>query len=186
MSVILRIPGVTPLLGASFLINLAFNIFYIGLPMYGVGVLAWSPLEVSLFFVTMSAVMVFFEGPGLRRVTAVCNTAALIAISGLVLGAGFLLLASHSTVVVFAGAALIGMGNGLMWPLLMSLMAMRAGDHQGAVQGLAGGGGALAGIIGLILGGILYARLEGMLFVVAAVPVFVVMLLALGEERRRK
>jgi MFS family permease len=62
-----------------------------------------------------------------------------------------------------------------MWPLIVALVSDKAGQHQGAVQGLAGSTGAIAAIIGLLLGGLLYAPLQGRLFVLSAVMIFVVL-----------
>jgi MFS family permease len=76
------------------------------------------------------------------------------------------------------------MGNGLMWPLIVALISDKAGSHQGAVQGLAGSTGAVAAIIGLLLGGLLYAPLQGWLFVVAASMIGVVGILALWSKRQ--
>jgi hypothetical protein len=107
-----------------------------------------------------------------------------IGLGSLVLGLGFLALTSHATPVVFAGAILIAGGNGLMWPLLVALLSDKAGQHQGAVQGLAGSTGAIAAIMGLLLGGVLYAPLQGWLFVLSAMMIFVVGIMALWSRRQ--
>jgi MFS family permease len=80
---------------------------------------------------------------------------------------------------VFTAAVLIAVGNGLMWPLLVALLSAKAGEHQGAVQGLAGSTAAIASIIGLLIGGILYSSLQGWLFFLSAFLTFTVTLLAL-------
>ncbi len=55
------------------------------------------------------------------------------------------------------GAALTALGNGLMWSSVMSRLAERAGQvYQGAVQGFASSLGAVASIVGLVAGGLLY------------------------------
>ena len=44
---------------------------------------------------------------------------------------------------IYAGAALIALGNGLMWPTFMAVLSRRAGERfQGAVQGFASSSGA--------------------------------------------
>jgi MFS family permease len=181
---ILRLPRVGLLLSASFLVNLAFNIFNITLPVWAVKELSWSPGEMGMFFAVMSLVMVIVEGPGLRRLSRFCSNSVLIGIGSLVLGLGFLALTSHTTPVVFGGAVLIAVGNGLMWPLIVALISDKAGSHQGAVQGLAGSTGAIAAIIGLLLGGLLYAPLQSWLFVVAAAMIAVVGILTLWSRRQ--
>jgi DHA1 family tetracycline resistance protein-like MFS transporter len=180
----LRLPGVGLLLSASFLVNLAFNIFNVTLPVWAVKELSWSPGEMGMFFAVMSLVMVIVEGPGLRRLSQFCSARLLIGMGSLILALGFLALSSHATSVVFGGAVLIAVGNGLMWPLIVSLLSDKAGSHQGAVQGLAGSTGAIAAIIGLLLGGLLYAPLQGRLFVVAAAMIALVGILTLWSKRK--
>ncbi len=51
------------------------------------------------------------------------------------------------------------------------------------MQGLAGSVAAIASIIGLLLGGMLYASLEGGLFVVSSIMAFIVMFMALWANR---
>ncbi len=61
----------------------------------------------------------------------------------------------------------------LLQPSFMSILSKRAGTVlQGAVQGIAGGFGSLASIIGLIMGGILYDFLGGTTFLVSAGVIF--------------
>jgi MFS family permease len=185
VSEILSLPRIPLLLCASFLINLAFSVFNIALPVYVVQVLSWSPGKMGAFYAVMSIVMVVVEGPILKRVSTVCSDAVLIAIGGLVLGLGFLLLDTHEDTTVFAAAVLIAVGNGLMWPLLVALTSARAGENQGAVQGLAGSTMAIASIIGLLLGGLLFDSLQGWLFVTSALLTFAVMLMALLAKRTK-
>jgi DHA1 family tetracycline resistance protein-like MFS transporter len=179
----LRIPGISCLLSACFLVNLAFSFFYIALPVHAAQDLHWSPKEIGWFFAVMSLVMVIVEGPVLRRASRVCSDAFLIAVGGLVLGVSFLFLTGDSDPMVFCGAILIAVGNGLMWPLIIALLSEKAGDHQGVVQGLAGSTGAVANIMGLIAGGVLYSRLGGWLFGISAGLAFLVMLMALWAQR---
>lgn len=181
---ILRLPRVALLLSASFLVNLAFNIFNITLPVWAAKELTWTPGRMGVFFAVMSLAMVIVEGPGLKRLSRVCSDSVLIGLGSLVLGLGFLALTSHTTPVVFAGAVLIAVGNGLMWPLILALLSDKAGRHQGAVQGLAVSTGAVAAIIGLLLGGLLYASLQAWLFVVSAVLAFAVGIMAWWSRRQ--
>ena len=73
----------------------------------------------------------------------------------------------------------MALGNGLMWPSVLSVMSKAAGRvHQGAVQGIAGSAGSVASIVGLAGGGLLYGAFEGAVFWLAGAMVFVVFLLA--------
>jgi len=78
----------------------------------------------------------------------------------------------------FVAAILIAVGNGLMWPPMVALLSKAADEHQGAVQGLAGSVSAAASILGLLLGGLLYAHITDWLFVLSAVLIFSVVVLS--------
>ena len=70
-------------------------------------------------------------------------------------------------------------GNGLMWPSVMSILSKRAGKvHQGAVQGVASSFGSMASIIGLVTGGFLYNFLGGTTFAISAGIIFAVFILS--------
>lgn len=183
VATILSLQHIPLLLSASFLVYLAFSIFNITLPMYVVQTLGWSPGKMGLFYAVMGFVMVFVEGPGLRKISGVFSSPMLIAVGGLILGLGFLTLDTSADGIVFTGAVLIGVGNGLIWPLLLALLSEKAGDHQGAAQGLAGSTGAVATIIGLLIGGFLYGPLQGWLFALAALFSFILTLMALWAGR---
>ena len=58
----------------------------------------------------------------------------------------------------------------------LSLAAGRR--YQGAVQGLAGSAGAIASILGLLVGGVLYTKLESEAFGLSSLTIFAVFLLA--------
>jgi MFS family permease len=85
----------------------------------------------------------------------------------------------------FVGAVLIAVGNGLMWPPVVALLSKAAGEHQGAVQGLTGSVSAAASIMGLLLGGLLYAHLTDWLFVLSAGLIFAVVILSLWFPREK-
>ncbi len=77
------------------------------------------------------------------------------------------------------GAALTALGNGLMWPSVMSRLAERAGQvYQGAVQGFASSLGAVASIGGLVGGGLLYNWLGPWVFGASAITTLIVFGLA--------
>jgi MFS family permease len=113
----------------------------------------------------------------------------LVSVGSLVLGCGFLTFAPAIGWMAFGGAILLAVGNGLMWASVVALLSKTAGEHQGAVQGLADSVGAFASIVGLILGGIMYAHLTGWLFVLSAGFIFVVVFLSLllpsGKDENR-
>ena len=99
----------------------------------------------------------------------------LIVIGSIILGANFILLVSNDIIVVYCAAVLFAIGNGLMWPSVLSLLSKRAGStHQGALQGIAGSFGSLASVMGLTVGGISYHFLGGSIFLISAAVIFTV------------
>ena len=91
------------------------------------------------------------------------------------MSAGFLLLLNGSDYAIFSAALLIALGNGLMWPSVMGLISKHAGSqHQGAVQGFASSTGAIASIVGLTLGGILYNWIQSWAFAASAMTIILV------------
>ena len=108
----------------------------------------------GIFYAVLSGMMVLVEGPVLRKALEKFSEEILVVIGSVILGANFILFVSTDTILVYCGAILFALGNGLMWPSVLSLLSKRAGaTHQGAVQGTAGSLGSLASIIGLTVGG---------------------------------
>jgi MFS family permease len=102
----------------------------------------------------------------------------------LALAVSFPFFGSAHTAILYAGTALLALGNGVMWPSLLSLLAKAAGRNvQGAVQGLAGSVAAVASIIGLLSGGLLYSSLGPRVFVIAAGLTLLTFVLAFAITR---
>ena len=177
---IVSIPCVAPLLGIHFLIMLAFNFFYAAFPVHASGSLGWSVAGMGVFFAFLSALMVLVQGPVLSWASAWWRDRTLIVAGGLALVACFTCFTGASDGVIYAGGALMALGNGLMWPSLLSILSKAAGpDRQGAVQGFAGSSGAVASIAGLLAGGFLYGRIGAGVFVASAAGILAASLLAL-------
>lgn len=167
----LSIAGVGVLLSAHFLVYLAFNFFYVAFPVHAAS-LDWSARDVGLFLSYLSALMALVQGPALARLSRRFADRTLIGVGGPLLAAGFLLLMPLSVWSVTLAAALIAVGNGLMWPALLALLSKAAGtDAQGSVQGFASAASAVASIIGLIVGGVFYGVLGPNVFLMSAVTV---------------
>jgi MFS transporter, DHA1 family, tetracycline resistance protein len=166
---LLRLPGIPWLLALYFVLFLGFNVFYTAFPVHAVRGLGWKLEDTGLFFSVLSLMMVVVEGPLLGRLSRHVSDVSLVRVGALILGANFALLFVADTPLAFVAAALFALGNGLMWPSFLSVLARAAGPrHQGAVQGLGSAVGAAASIVGLIGGGLLYERVEGAAFLVAA------------------
>ena len=165
---IIGMEHIARMLTIYFLVMLGFSFFYIGFPVHAASVLRWSVTETGTFFAVLSLLMVIVQGPVLERMSKRMSERALIVAGTFILCGGFACLYPDDTMVIYLGAALIALGNGLMWPSVMALLSIVAGDeHQGAVQGAGGSVGAIASIIGLIAGGLLYNWLGAWVFVLS-------------------
>lgn len=178
---ILRMPHVGLLLTLHFLVFLAFNLFYVAFPVHVAATAGWSLAATGVFFAVLSVMMVIVQGPVLKRASRRWSDRVLILGGGAVLAASFAFFTSTDATLIYVGAALVALGNGLMWPSLLAALS-RTGDSgvQGAVQGLAGSSGAVASILGLVLGGALYAVVGGGVFLIAAGVTALVLLLGYG------
>ena len=167
------------LLVLYFLIFLGFNIYYASFPAHAASKLAWSVTQLGIFYAVLSAIMVFVQGPVLRKALKKFSEEKLVIIGSLILGTNFILFVSNNFLLIYVGVILFAFGNGLMWPSFMSILSRRAGTtHQGAVQGLAGSFGGVASIIGLTTGGLLYSLVGATTFLVSAGVIFAVFILS--------
>jgi len=169
------------LLSLNLLVYLAFNFFYIAFPVYVARDLGWSLGATGVFFSVTSVLMVVVQGPVLARASRSFASRTLVLAGSLLLAASFPFFTARGVAPIYAGAALLALGNGLMWPSLLALLSKAtAPDVQGAVQGLAGSGAAMASIVGLLAGGMLYGRLGSGVFLLAAAITAATTLLTLG------
>ncbi|MCG8459365.1 MAG: MFS transporter [Holophagales bacterium] len=166
---VLALPSVALLLGMHFLVYLAFNFFYVALPVHGATGLGWSLQQVGLFLSYFSALMALAQGPVLALASKKLGDRSLVLVGGVFLAGGFTCFAGASTELLLVGGALVALGNGLLWPSLLSLLSKAAGDRaQGAVQGISGSAGAVASVIGLVVGGVFFDVLGARVFLLSA------------------
>jgi DHA1 family tetracycline resistance protein-like MFS transporter len=178
---ILRIPHVARLLGLQFLVFLGFNLFYVAFPVHAATRLEWSVLDVGLYFAFISVLMAVVEGPVLGRLSRRLGDRPLVIAGSLILAGAFLFFLSARTLVLYGGTVLVAAGNGLMWPSLLATLSKTVDrPTQGAVQGLAGSVNAVASILGLVLGGLIYGVVGTGVFVLSAAATGLVFLLAFG------
>jgi DHA1 family tetracycline resistance protein-like MFS transporter len=183
---ILRLPSIAFLMTLYFLVYLAFNFFYIGFPVHAATRLGWSLTETGIFFAVLSLMMVAVQGPILNRLSKLASDRSLISTGSLLLAAGFLCYISKNGFIIYAGTALLALGNGLMWPSLLSTISKAAGeDVQGTVQGFAGSVAAVASILGLLAGGLLYESAHTGVFATSAVVTLAVFILSLSSPSTR-
>ena len=184
---IFRIPHVPFFIVMYFGIFLAFNFFYASFPIYAAGILSWSPSKLGIFFTILSGVMIFIQGIVLPRLTKHVANIWLFISGNILLVICFYCLTMQSTVFIYAGAILFGIGNGISWPSFMGMLS-RVGDkqQQGAIQGFAGSAGSLASIIGMLSGGFIYSHMQGNIFFLSAIGLLIIAFAGLALPKKCK
>ena len=150
---VFKLKHISFLLVLYFLIFLGFNVYYASFPTHAASELKWSITQLGIFYAVLSGVMVFVQGPVLRKALKKFSEEKLVILGSIILGTNFVLFFSNNIISISLAVVLFALGNGLMWPSFMSILSKRAGTAlQGAVQGVAGSVGGVASIIGLIAG----------------------------------
>ncbi|AKB85172.1 MFS transporter [Methanococcoides methylutens] len=176
---VIRIKNIPYMLLIYFLIFLGFNIFYTAFPLHAIKALQWSVADMGIYFSVLGIIMIAVQGPVLSQAVKRYSDAQLAIFGSIVLGTNFILLVTGNIALTYLAAFFFALGNGLMWPSILSIISKLAGkEHQGAVQGFASSFSSLASIVGLILGGFLYEILGGISFIIAAAIVYTVFLLS--------
>jgi MFS transporter, DHA1 family, tetracycline resistance protein len=176
---IFKLTHISFLLFLYFLIFLGFSIFYTSFPIHAVLGLKWSITEMGIFYAVLSGIMILVQGPILRKALQKFSENKLVIIGSLVLGINFIFFLSNNILLIYTAAVLFAIGNGLMWPSLLSILAKKAGTvHQGAVQGVASSFASLASIIGLTIGGVLYNAIGATTFLISAGVIFTVFIIS--------
>ena len=176
---VFKIKHISFLLVLYFLIFLGFNIYYASFPTHAASELKWSVTQLGIFYAILSGIMVFIQGPVLRKALKKFSEEKLVILGSIILGTNFVLFFSNNIISISLAVVLFALGNGLMWPSFMSILSKRAGTVlQGAVQGVAGSVGGVASIIGLIGGGVLYNLIGGATFLISAAVIFSVFVMS--------
>jgi len=125
-------------------------------------------------------VMVIVQGAVLGRIGKKYSSGFLTVAGSIILGTSFILLMSGNEIIIYLAAIFFAIGNGVMWPLVLTILSIVAGaQYQGYVQGFASSSGSLASIIGLLLGGIVYELPGAHAFLVLAIIIYSVFFLSL-------
>jgi MFS family permease len=181
---VLKMKDIYFLLTIYFLVFLGFNFFYIAFPVHAVQALNWDLTATGSFFAFLSIVMVIVQGPLLSYVSKKWADHILVFIGSFVLAISFLCFIFSNIYIVYLGATLLAVGNGLMWPSLLSLISKSSGDKfQGTIQGYASSLGSIASIIGLLAGGMLYTLMGSKIFILSAVIIFGIFFMCFRLER---
>jgi MFS transporter, DHA1 family, tetracycline resistance protein len=183
---VFRIKYISFLLILNFLVFLGFNIFYTSFPIHAVEGLGWTVTSIGVFYAVLSSMLVLVEGPVLRRALRKFSEEQLVIIGSVILGTNFIFFIVPNVALLYGAAVLFAVGNGLMWPSLLSILSKRAGTvYQGTVQGVANSFESLASIIGLITGGLLYSLLGATTFLISAGVIFTVFVMSFRLLRIR-
>ena len=181
---VLKIKDVSLLLVINFLVFLGFNFFYIAFPVYVVDKLNWDITMTGSFFSFLSIAMVCVQGPILGYLSKKQKDTFWVVFGSWVLALSFVFFISHNHWIIFSGAALMALGNGLMWPSVMSLISKTSPDRfQGTIQGYASSLGSAASIVGLLCGGFLYNIIGSYIFILAAMIILMVIILMLAGRK---
>jgi MFS transporter, DHA1 family, tetracycline resistance protein len=184
---VFRLKHISFLLVLNFLVFLGFNIFYTSFPIHAVVGLGWTVTSIGVFYAVLSSIMVLVEGPVLRKALKKFSEEQLVIIGSVILGTNFIFFIVPNVVLLYGAAVLFAIGNGLMWPSLLSILSKRAGTvYQGTVQGVANSFESLASIIGLMVGGLLYSLLGATTFLISAGVIFTVFIMSFRLLRIRK
>ena len=176
---VFKLKHISFLLVLYFLIFLGFNVYYAAFPTHSAKDLKCSVTQLGIFYAVLSGIMVFIQGPVLRKALKKFSEEKLVIIGSIILGTNFILFVSNNIVSVGGAMILFAVGNGLMWPSFMSILSRRAGSKlQGSVQGIAGSFGGLASILGLTLGGFLYNAIGAVTFLISAGVIFSIFLMS--------
>jgi MFS family permease len=176
---IFSIPNIKFILVIYFLIFLSFNFYYTAFPVHVLEKLKWSVGEMGIYFSVLSILMVVVQGPVLSFLSKKYTESPLIITGNFLLVATFLLLLSGSSFLIFTSAVFFAVGNGIMWPSVLSVLSKAAGrKYQGTVQGYASSLGSLASIIGLVAGGIIYSGIGSATFIISASVILTVAVLS--------
>jgi len=98
-----------------------------------------------------------------------------------------LLLFFGTDLLTYCALAFFAIGNGFMWPSLMSILSKTAKkEYQGAIQGVSTSFISLASIIGLVAGGFMFSFLDTGTFLIAGAMIFGVFLISFKMEPFKK
>ena len=183
---LLRFQPIFRLLLLYFLIFLGFNLFYTGFPVHAAETLNWNAGQLGIFLALLSGAMALVQGPLMSNIAGRFASHHLMIAGSLLVGLNFAFLTRAHPAFIYSAALLFALGNGLMWPSFLALLARVAdGPYQGVVQGYGNSAGSLASIVGLILGGVLYHQLEATLFWLSAGVFALVSLLSFTLNNQR-
>ncbi len=126
---VLGIAAVRPMIALYFLVFLGFSIFTAALPIHAATDLGWSSSDLGVLFTALALALVATESVLLPALARRISDGVLGAAGSALVALGYVLMVTHSSPALYAGAILYGLGNGLSWPSYLSMLA-RSGPAQ--------------------------------------------------------
>jgi DHA1 family tetracycline resistance protein-like MFS transporter len=143
------------------LLFVGFNMYYATFPIHVIEVFNWAEAEIGIYFSLLSLLLIIVQGPVLAIVSKQLHETTLIVFGTFILSVYFLGISVPNTIVAYISLVFFAVGNGLMWPSMLSYLSTLAPkDLQGSVQGIASSVGGIASLLGLLIGGFLYEAIK--------------------------
>jgi len=131
--------------------------------------------------------MILVQGPLLSFLSSKVSGISCILLGTLLLGSSFYLLTYQNIILLYVGITLLSLGNGLMWPNFLSILAKTGNNQlQGVIQGYGNSMGSLASIFGLVLGGTLFESIQTAVFKIGVVIFLLIFVLVLFHYLKTK
>lgn len=184
---VLKIKGVVLLYSIYFLTFFGFSLFYAGLPIYASSILEWSAVDLGIFLAYSSFVMILVQGPLLSRLSKKISSQSLVLLGALVLATSFFFLSTQNIFLLYFANTLLSLGNGLMWPSFLALLAsVGTKKTQGTIQGYGTSMGSIASMMGLVLGGVLFEQITTTVFTIGACLFLLIALLVVTNRYQNR
>lgn len=181
-----------PLLGASWLqakqfpgalrlcllmgfFSALFSAFEVLMPLWGKSFFGWTLTSIGWIFTYIGVVAVVVQGGVVRRLAKRVGEKQTATLGVALVAIGMALFALQGLSLALLALALIAAGTGLVHPSLSSLVSLNSSSaHQGVMLGLFQSMSALGRGVGPVLGGMIYAGLEGGTFLLIALGLLLV------------
>ena len=95
---VFKLKHISFLLVLYFLIFLGFNVYYASFPTHAANELKWSVTQLGIFYAVLSGIMVFIQGPVLRKALKKFSEEKLVILGSIILGTNFVLFFSNNII----------------------------------------------------------------------------------------
>lgn len=183
-----RHPRLGHCLWIVFFTTLSFSLFTGTFALLGQHRFAFTPRKIGLLMSFIGLMAAIVQGGLIGPLVKRFGELRLVATGALMFAASMALLpAAHSLWTMLAALALLGLGNGLNGPAILALISHEAAaDEQGRLLGFEQSLESIARILGLVIGGWLFAQMEWVPYAFGAVLMTVGCALAALQIAHRK